>query len=304
MKKILFLLLIVLTAASCTLSWEKSINDAVAKMPAVDGIVYEDVEFKWTPTKRLTMDIYLPPVFEDTEAQADEKYPVYVYIYGGAWIGGNKNMVRFMDDNLIADLRAEDIAVVAISYRFLTEVGFDYIAEDVTDAMNFIFENGANYHLETTKVALHGQSAGGHLALLYGLKNPEKIACIVDEFGPTNLVTLAEHTPLFSESTGLSNGILKLIPESQRYRNSPINFVNTKCPPIIFHHGDKDDIVPIQQSISLYNSLVLIGEGNLKLEWHTVAGSGHGFNEKVIGEEAIEKIRNEQATFVTTYLLP
>ena len=56
-------------------------------------------------------------------------------------------------------------------------------------------------------------------------------------------------------------------------RVSPINYVNKNNPPIITIHGDKDALVPYQQSVRLHKALDAAGVINQLL---TVPGAGHG----------------------------
>jgi len=56
-------------------------------------------------------------------------------------------------------------------------------------------------------------------------------------------------------------------------RVSPINYVNRNNPPIITIHGDKDTLVPYQQSVRLHKALDAAGVPNRLV---TMLGAGHG----------------------------
>jgi dipeptidyl aminopeptidase/acylaminoacyl peptidase len=56
-------------------------------------------------------------------------------------------------------------------------------------------------------------------------------------------------------------------------RVSPINYVNKNNPPIITIHGDKDALVPYEQSVRLHKALDAAGVTNQLL---TMPGAGHG----------------------------
>jgi len=56
-------------------------------------------------------------------------------------------------------------------------------------------------------------------------------------------------------------------------RVSPINYVNKNNPPIITIHGDKDALVPYEQSVRLHKALDAAGVANQLI---TMPGAGHG----------------------------
>jgi dipeptidyl aminopeptidase/acylaminoacyl peptidase len=56
-------------------------------------------------------------------------------------------------------------------------------------------------------------------------------------------------------------------------RVSPINYVNKNNPPIITIHGDKDALVPYEQSVRLHKALDAAGVTNQLV---TMPGAGHG----------------------------
>ena len=56
-------------------------------------------------------------------------------------------------------------------------------------------------------------------------------------------------------------------------RLSPIHYVNKNNPPIITIHGDKDALVPYEQSVRLHKALDAAGVPNQLV---TMPGAGHG----------------------------
>lgn len=106
------------------------------------------------------LDIYLP----DTEQAV---YPVIVNVHGGGWMVCDKR-----DFHLYPTMYAlqRGYAVMAVNYRLSPEVRYPEHIADVLKALEWLGENGAQYHLDTKRVFLWGTSAGGNTVLQIGCK--------------------------------------------------------------------------------------------------------------------------------------
>ena len=301
--------------SSCGMGkWDEYIESELAKLDPLTGEFYENVIYKKTPTKKLELDVFLPDVFTNDPSQSDDLYPVFVYIHGGSWLGGVRSLIFLDEANPVLQLRAKGVVVVPISYRFLKEAPFAKIAEDISDAFDFMKANSAQYHLDMKNVVIHGQSSGAHLMLQYAANHCAKlpadtdivIKAVVNEFGPTDLVTLADATPIFYDY-GMNSGVLNLIPKSSRYENSPINLVTSRFPDIFFLHGDRDDLVPLSQALRLKTKLeLLFGEfaPSEKIRFDLIQDGGHGFYGDDLGEARILEIRQSVIDYAVEKLFP
>lgn len=315
MTLLLFSILLFATSCLSLTKWTKDYVEKVSQLPPLEGKVEANIVFKKTPTGSLKLDIYHP-------IEIKEKNPVYVFIYGGSWIAGSRKMVRgneiILPDPLnklktirrVPALQKVGVTIVAISYRYLTETPMGNIVGDVHDAFSFLTENAEKYHLDMENIVIHGQSAGAHLALEYAFTTANQpqysmhIKGLIDEYGPTNIQTLSDYRPVFARKPGLTNQTLKLIPIDARYLYSPIYKANSNSPDLLILHGDKDDTVPVFQSIDMMNRIerctyipfVAIGDDYTAEElanpflYQIVHNSGHGFNPKVIGVEKFNSI--------------
>lgn len=62
---------------------------------------------------------------------------------------------------------------------------------DVNAAINYINSNNTVYQIDNSKSAVLGESAGAQLSLLKGyMYNSHNIKCVIDLFGPTDLIDL------------------------------------------------------------------------------------------------------------------
>ena len=106
------------------------------------------------------------------EAGAAE--PVVVFYHGGGYIACGIDSHERLCSRL-AQLGA--CAVVSVDYRLAPEHVFPAAVDDALTAARWVAENGAQYGLDTTRMMLAGDSAGGTLATVTAAR-------IRDEGGP------------------------------------------------------------------------------------------------------------------------
>ncbi len=250
---------------------------------AIENIVYKkigDIE--------LGLDFYGPTVPTDGPA------PVFFYIHGGAWVGGNRSIKDAGMVTVIMDqIRAFGVAVVPVSYRLTTEtVTFPAHINDVCDAIRFIVKHADDYNIDPQRIGMIGFSAGGHLSLLAGFCTTEfgdapelanvdfDVKCVIDFCGPTDLTQLVD-VPLEDDRVYLL-GILKDFLGAQLQGNeehyiyaSPIGHVG-KNPDLslLILQGRSDEIVPHAQADKLYEKCV---EAGYDVKYIPVENANHGF---------------------------
>ena len=132
-------------------------------MSGADIKVIKDVEFVRRGETALAGDLYLP-------ANA-KNVPCVIAIHGGAWQrGGPKSYAR-----LGPMFAQQGIAVFAVTYRFAPKNLYPAAVHDARAAVQFIRSKGSDYGIDTSRLGVMGDSAGGHLAALVALAgdNPE-----------------------------------------------------------------------------------------------------------------------------------
>jgi acetyl esterase len=94
--------------------------------------------------------------------------PIIVIIHGGGWSSNNEDIMRGMARELTKDGK---YVVVSIDYRWAQKLDGDAanttmanIIEDVYGAIAHIMEHAAGYGGDAARIALTGDSAGGHLS--------------------------------------------------------------------------------------------------------------------------------------------
>ena len=98
-------------------------------------------------------------------AGKDEVLPALVYLHGG-WVIGDLDTHDVVCRTLANGARC---AVFSVEYRKAPESPFPAAVDDCFSALKFVVENGKNLKIDTSKVAVGGDSAGGNLAAVIAL---------------------------------------------------------------------------------------------------------------------------------------
>lgn len=204
------------------------------------------------------MDIYLPA------GRSPDSTKLIVMIHGGAWVTGDKT--DFANFIPILQQRLASYAIANINYKLATNTSNHFPSQenDMKAAINFIVQHSGSYAI-SQKIVLLGASSGAHLATLQAYKYATpKISAVVDFFGPVDMVGLYNFTTIpFNRS--LIEVLMSGTPSTNPLlyqESSPINFVTAQSPPTIIFHGDKDEVVPVAQSIALKDKLQSMGVTN------------------------------------------
>ena len=99
-------------------------------------------------------------------ASATALLPVLVYYHGGGWVIGDLDT----HDSLCRALANESgCAVVAVDYRLGPEHRFPAAVNDALAATRWVRQHAAALHLDATRLAVGGDSAGGNLAAVVSI---------------------------------------------------------------------------------------------------------------------------------------
>ena len=236
------------------------------------------------------MDLHLQILEPQTMPGSTEKYPVIVFIPGSAWMKQNvfhvlPNMMRMCQKGYV---------VAVVEYRHSGLVGFPAQAEDAKTAIRFMRLHAAEYHADKEHIAVWGDSSGGHTALMAGLTigdYPDNgtygdvssaVNCIVDWYGPTDLIAMnyypsAQDHVQPASPEGREIGFLNLYDNPEQAKKaSPLYYLSPEkeIPPLLIMHGNRDQLVCYQQSVSLYKKLK---EFNKDVRMICLDGAYHGF---------------------------
>jgi len=203
---------------------------------------------------RQELDIYRPT------NTSGERLPAVMYFHGGGWEYGEKeNAIRrlenFFDTGYI---------LIAVGYRLSDEAIWPAPIDDAVAALKFIQTQIPD--VDTNRVALWGSSAGGHIASLLagGCRNDgmPKLKCVVNYCAP---VTINHFVKKLEGEARANSPVMKLLggdhekTEELAEEAAVTNWIKPGYPATLSIHGDKDDVVPINQSEILTESIKAVG---------------------------------------------
>jgi acetyl esterase len=130
----------------------KVLEDAQAGATALPADV-EDKVLPIGPTGEVSVRIYRPK-------GTTGPLPVVMYFHGGGWVLGSTHT----HDRLLRDLvNGTHAAFVFVSYTPSPEAQFPVPIEQAYAATKYIAEHGKDFHLDTSRLAMAGDSAGGNM---------------------------------------------------------------------------------------------------------------------------------------------
>jgi acetyl esterase/lipase len=268
-------------------------------------VTYRNINYAGDTLRQHLLDIYLPP-----DAKPDT--PLIIWIHGGAWMLNDKYADMGYMKNTIRGFIESGYALASIDYRYSTVAAFPAQIQDCNQALQYLYAHAGEYKLDRNRIALIGFSAGGHLASLLalsrnnrvkefyanGTKNRFKIKCVLDFYGPSDLIAIAS-----SPDTSINNtrhpvsillGALPVERPDLARLASPVSYIDKNDPPFLIVQGEKDESVPNTQSRMLSAWLNLSGVTN---ELIMVPGAPHY---GVMFDE--EWIRQRLMQFLARYL--
>lgn len=208
--------------------------------------------------ERQVVDLFIPD-----DASGD--LGLVLFIHGGAWIAGDKESYEGGMEYGATEL---GIATASVNYRYISDdVDLLDVLDDIDDALAVIKDKGNEVGVNINKVLLTGDSAGGHLSLLYAYarKNtaPVTPVAVISNSGPTDLYddnfyhnnALGDETvvcDLLSKACGQRFTYdTKESAKTALYSVSPIAYVSADCVPTVINHGTADTIVPFSNAVTL-----------------------------------------------------
>jgi acetyl esterase/lipase len=220
------------------------------------------------------------------EGQA--RAPLVVYLHGGGWTGGSLDQY----DAHCVRTACEGLAIATVEYRFLDKVSLGEIIGDVARACAFLGSRGEEYGYDGTRMFLWGSSAGGHLALMISarwqhLRQELNLAAFPTPIGViaqcpvTNLEKMNDAANRERGDKFVGNGKLEEL--------SPLHVPPELFAPVQIQHGDKDDLVPLDDSRRFIKKLQ---EAGMPVELITLPGVGHGFGYNLASPPAEEGFGN------------
>lgn len=197
---------------------------------------------RFGPEPRHEMHIY--------PARRDGPAPVLLYLYGGSWQTGRKEIYGFLGKAFAH----RGFTVAVPDYRLFPQARFPDFVEDAALALKWVKDNIAAHGGNPERLHLMGHSAGAHIGALLsydphyleaaGIKSGA-IKSFTGVAGPYSFNPLESATvkPVFSH-----------LPDINVAR--PIKRLGQTAPPTLLLHSAGDRTVPAHNSLHLRNALI------------------------------------------------
>jgi acetyl esterase/lipase len=244
----------------------------------------------------MTMDVFTPK---------NANGAAVVAVMSGGWFSA-KEMIRPAD---LGEYTKRGYTVFAVMHGSQPKFTVPEAVEDMNRAVKFIRAHAKEYKIDPDKIGITGASAGGHLSLMIATapdkgdpdaRDPVEAASARVQaaavfFPPTdfenwgkaeavlNIETIRDpFKPAFDfrESDKATGRFLPVTDEKKvraiLHQVSPINHVSSENPPVLIIHGDKDDLVPIQQAEIMVDRLK---EAKVPAKLVVKEGAKHGWQD-------------------------
>jgi acetyl esterase len=205
-------------------------------------------------------------------------FPAVILVHGGGWRNGDKanNMKP-----VFAPLAEARFAWFSVNYRMWPDHIYPAAVDDLVTAVRWLKAHAREYNVDAKRIALCGESAGGHLVALVGARYGRQlgIAAVVPVYPPTDMEALAfgeDKTSGANTAIGGFLGIQGLSPGASKVLRdaSPVTWVSKGMPPFLIIHGASDKTVPFAQALKLQAKMKAVGA---KVDLFTVDGAPHGW---------------------------
>src|SRR5262245_11325357 len=258
---------------------------AVAQVTAqAQAEIVPDVVYGHKDGLAMTFDVLKP--------KANANGAAVIFMVSGGWVSNynppQQTAARFKD------LLDKGFTVIMLRHGSSPKYLIPEIVADVRRAVRFIRFNARQWGVDPNRLGVFGGSAGGHLSLVIGtasdkgdpdakedfLKESDRVASVVAYFPPVDLRPIARGLRPAPAEDGKPERFPALNFEKEKAPDySPILHVSSDDPPTLLVHGDKDDLVPVNNSKIIYEAFQ---KNNVKTQLIIIEGAGHGFR----GEDA------------------
>lgn len=249
----------------------RRLSPIVSASVAANAALQTDIEYGKAGGVSLRLDALVP--------EGPGPFPAVILVHGGAWKGGDKSggPEKGYMAPMHEPLSAAGFAWFSINYRLAPDHRHPAAVEDVETAIRWVKAHAAEYRIDPRRLALSGESAGGHLIAMAVVRADDstRVAAVVPFYGVFDMVAETKRLngaiPNFKRLLGrdtLDDTMLKLMHDA-----SPIHFVKPGLPPFLLVHGTADQSVAYEQSVQMQARLRAAG---VSCDLITIKDGPHG----------------------------
>ncbi len=264
---------------------------SIPNNPSFAGLasLMPDVVYSTAQGVEVKMHILLPQAVSCPDFTGT--YPCIVFVQGSAWTFPD---VTYELPQMSAFARSGYV-VAMVTHRSARD-GYKAPAflEDVKTAIRYLRANAGTYKIDPERIGIWGTSSGGNTALLVGLTADDPayktaeypdvsdgVKTVIDCFGPADVPALfaavRSRADENEDNRALLTGLLGATEAEQQQRMALMNPIaliqkGVPYPPFLLIHGDKDPLVPYEQSVQMAKALCGC---NVHTEMIRVEGAEH-----------------------------
>jgi acetyl esterase/lipase len=229
----------------------------------------QDVIYGRKDGTALTLDVFTP--------RGKANGAAVIHVISGGWFSAH----AAVNPGVAAHFTRRGYTVFAVVHGSQPRYVIPEILGDMHRAVRFIRSHAKDYHIDPDRIGITGGSAGGHLSLMQGTagtagdpkaKDPvervsSRVQAVACFFPPTDFLNYGEKgqdvlhfKPLRRLRAAFDFHFFD--PRTHRFERitdekkvhailgqiSPLRHVSAESAPALILHGDKDDLVPLQQA--------------------------------------------------------
>lgn len=225
-----------------------------------------DIEFAKVGDVSLTLDANVP--------DGAGPFPTVILVHGGGWRNGDKN--KFITP-LFAPMTKAGFTWFTINYRLAPAHRWPACADDVERAIRWVKANAAQYKADPKRIALVGESAGGHLVSYVGVRGAGEtsVAAVVPIYAPHDLEFHAKNRNALGPSLSALFNLTELNDDAAKTLRSAsaTTYLRKGLPPFLQLHGTKDAQVDYVQSVKFQERMKALGN---TCDLITIPDGAHG----------------------------
>lgn len=179
-----------------------------------------------------TLNIFTP------RKKANTKRPVLIFVHGGNWNSGSKELYGFFGRNFAK----HDVVTVLPGYTLSPNADYDLMTQQIAEAIAWTQHNISTYGGDPSQIYLTGHSAGGHLISLatlhpkYGIDPNSISGIILNDAAAMDMFHYLQNNPPTEEDNYLTTWTAN--PNTWKVA-SPIYFLGEDSPRFKIYLGSK-----------------------------------------------------------------
>jgi acetyl esterase/lipase len=213
--------------------------------------------------------------------ESDKPLPAIISVHGGRWRGGHKK-----DKSTIVVKQWAEFGFFAMSidYRLVGASPAPACYQDFQCAIRYVHAHAKELNVDTDRIFLMGQSAGGHMVSLAATLGDGPFKRTGGWEDASNdfraVISVAANYELTTLSWGNIWTPAQGDPIEARKLASPVNHVKKDSKPLLILHSDNDRSVPINNALGMVEALKKAGSTHT---FHRYPDAGHmGITDEVI----------------------